>query len=984
MGTTAEETKTVFSFDIEEFTEQLTNFMNLSDEVILKGLVPIGIVLLIILGVIIFFIIKKIRNRKSQKKKVKKEKIKKTKLSKSEKVNSIDKSQEEELSAEDLEREKMVVAIDKMAVKRHQNQQEEQEKNSSDKIKKKISNRKKDKVVKNKAKKIKIPKTAQETIPYYAVYAEDGIIETSPGVFTKSYLLGDVNYKIARPEEQETMFSHYGELLNSFPPESRFEITINQRNINMDEFERNAMVPMKDDTLNHLREEQNARIQKKIKESKNSMVKEKYLTVSIPAPDLAAVHNIFARMDTEISTYVGKISHATATPLTSSERLEILHDIYNMGYEGSFGNNVVRMPDGSYAFDVDQKFRFDIMQKMGLTTKDMIAPDIFKFNTDYGMVGETYFRALYIKKLPNSLYDDVLEKLTDTECNMITSLQFEPVDQERALKMVRSEITRVNASVIDKQKQASKNGYSPDLISPELMDTSNDRAQLLVDLNSKNQKMFFTTLVIVHFANSKEQLDQDTKNIQTIGRSMVLDIRKLLGQQELGLNSALPLANNQLQIQRSLTTEASAVFMPFTNQELYDRNGGMYYGNNSISHNLIMFNRRNLKNGNGFIFGTPGCGKSMSAKQEMLGVLLSSDDSVIVVDPEGEYGSMAEMLGKDVAETIRIMAGGDVHINPFDMDMNYDSDDDPISFQSDFIMSLCETIGADRFGLSPQQKSAVDRCVRIVYEDYLDSRDPETGKYDKDRLPTLVDFWRQLAAQPGYEAQQLAEALEMYATGSLNFFAHKTNVEYTKRFVVYDIKDIGSNMKAMALLIVLNNIWSRIVEGRAKGKNVWVFIDEIYLLFKNNASAEYLNQMYKRARKYGGIPTGITQNVSDILNNDVARNMISNSEYILMLNQAPLDLAQLAVLIDMSPTEMGYVTNANPGHGILYNGVVKVPFENTLDKNTMMYQAMTTKLDEVKEREEKNTLRQAIAEAQANLAVKNSSTEDDTKKNTGE
>ncbi len=958
---------------------QTGGLSNISSETILLLAGAFLFVLLLVVVVVLVFMLIRRNNSSGIKKPKKPAKEKKVKKGKEEQaaapIEASSTAPEEPfadpsgvpVSEEIQEIENMSAAVDILAAnrKRARDDTKNKQKNKQNSNKNKTSAKKESRSLKKKAKKLKIPKTAQETIPYYAVYENDGIIETEPGVFTKSYLLGDVNYKIARREEQEEMFSHYGEFLNSFDPSARFEITFNQKNINMDEFERQTMLPLKEDGLDHLRKEQNTRIQKKIRESKNCMMKEKYLTVAVRANDLADAHNMFARMDAEISSYINKIGRATATPLTSAQRLEILHDIYNVGYEGCFGNNAIRMPDGTFGFDPDAKFKFDIMQKMGLTTKDMIAPDLFKFNTDYGQLGETYFRALYVKKLPNFLCDDVLEKLTDTDCNMLASLQYEPVDGERALKLARGQITRINASVIDKQKTASKAGYSVDLISPDLTDASNEAKQLLGDLTSKNQKLFYMTLVIVHFADSKEQLEEDTRNIQTIGRAMVLDIRKLLGQQELGLNTVLPLASNQVEIRRSLTTESAAVFMPFTNQEINDRKGGMFYGNNAISHNLIMFNRRNLKNGNGFIFGTPGSGKSMSAKQEMMTVLLASDDDVIVVDPEGEYYPMAEMLGENIAETIHISAGGDVHINPFDMDMNYESDDDPLAIQSDFIMSLCETIGADRFGLSPQQKSAVDRCVRLVYEDYLASRDPITGKYDKDRLPTLVEFWNLLSAQPGYEAQQLAEALEMYVTGSLGFFAHRTNVEYTKRFVVYDIKDIGSNMKAMGLLVVLNNIWNRIVEGRAQGKNVWVFIDEIYLLFKNESSAEFLNQMYKRARKYGGIPTGITQNVSDLLLSDTARNMISNSEYILMLNQSQIDLAQLSVLINMSPTEMEYVTNTSPGHGILYNGVVKVPFENTLDKNTIMYRAMTTKLDEVKEREERNSLKQAIAEAKA-------------------
>ena len=489
------------------------------------------------------------------------------------------------------------------------------------------------------------------------------------------------------------------------------------------------------------------------------------------------------------------------------------------------------------------------------------------------------------------------------------------------------------------------------MINPTLKDAAEEADALFKDLTSKNQKLFYQTLVIVHFADTKEQLDSDTKSIQAIGRKMLIDIKKLSWQQENGLNTALPLCNNKLHIKRSLTTESAAVFMPFENQELNDRDGGMYYGNNAVSRNLIMLNRRNSKNGNGFIFGTPGSGKSMSAKQEMLTVLLSSGDDVIVIDPEGEYYPMADMLG---GEVIRIAPGTNVHINPFDLELDALGEDEPMSLKSDFIISLCESIVGDKYGLNSSQVSLIDRCVKKVYEPYLNSFDSETGKYDKGLLPTLRDFWLLLKKQSGYDAAQLADGLELYVTGSQNIFAYHTNVEYSKRFVIYDIKDIGNTMKGLGLLVVLDNIWNRIVSGREAGKNVWFFIDEIYLLFKNESSAEFLKNLYKRARKYGGIPTGITQNVTDLLDNPIARTMISNCEFIMMLNQAPLDRAHLGELLNISPTQLGYVTNSPPGHGLIYDGTHIVPFVNTLSKETREYEAMTTRLSEVKERERKN------------------------------
>lgn len=801
--------------------------------------------------------------------------------------------------------------------------------------------------LKKRSKKLKIPKTVQDSIPYNGVYKDEGIIEIAPGKFTKTYLLDDVNYQVAKTDEQEEMFIKYGEFLNSFDPTTKFQITINQRNINMQDFTEQTMLAMKGDRLDELREERNSMLSKKMLEGRNNLHKEKYLTVAVEAPDFESAGAMFARLDSEISVNLKKIGGAVVQPLTSAQRLEILHDIYNIGSEGMFGNNMVYDKAGNLVFDKD-KFSFEIMHRMGLTTKDMIGPESFSFKSDYGMMGDTYFRALFIRKLPTFLNDGVLDELTKTDCNMITSLLFEPIDGEKALKMARAQIVNINANVVERQKQASKNGYSIDLISPELKDASFEATELFRELTSKNQKLFYMTLVIVHFAHDKEQLDSDTKAIQNIGRRLLLDVKKLNWQQENGLASVLPLCNNKLQIKRSLTTESAAVFMPYVNQELNDRNGGMYYGNNAISHNLIMFNRRNCKNGNGFILGTPGSGKSMTAKQEMQTVLLSSDDVVIVIDPEGEYYPMAELLD---GEVIRIAAGTDVHINPFDIQMDYDSDDDPISIKSDFIVSLCENVAGGPYGLTASQRSLIDRCVKEVYKPFLNSLDPETGLYDKSKIPTLQEFYQELRMTKGYDANNLADSLEIYVTGSQNVFAFPTNVEYSKRFVVYDIKDIGSTMKSMGLLVVLDNIWNRIVEGRKEGKNVWFYIDEIYLLFKTPSSAEFLRNLYKRARKYGGIPTGITQNVSDLLENDTARTMISNSECIIMLNQAGPDRIALMNLLNISETLVGYVTNSSPGHGLLYDGVHIIPFVNELPRNTKQYWAMTTKLSEVAERE---------------------------------
>lgn len=817
------------------------------------------------------------------------------------------------------------------------------------------------KALKKRAKKLVIPKSVQDTIPYVRVYPKSGIIETADGQFCKSYLLDDVNYSVAKEEEQETMFLKYAEFMNAFDTTCKFQITINQKNMNIDAFEADTMLPMENDGLDHLRTERNDMLREKIREGKNELTKEKYLTVSAAAPDYDSALTVFARLESEIIENIKKIGGAVAHPLNTSQRLEILHDIYNPDDVGMFGNNMKRDANGNLVFDKD-KFRFDIMRRMGLSTKDMIGPESFTFKSDYGMVGDKYFRALFMRTLPQSVKDDFLKDLTDKNANMITSLIYQPIDGQSAIKMARQDIRNVNANVMDKQKKASKEGYDPALINPDLRDAAEEAEALRDDLTHKNQKLFYLTLVIVHFADSKEQLDSDTKSIQAIGQRVSIGIKKLSYQQENGLASVLPLCNNKLQIKRSLTSEGSAVFMPFVNQELNDRNGGMYYGNNAVSGNLILHNRRNSKNGNGFIFGQPGSGKSMAGKQEMANVLMSNNrDEVVVIDPEAEYYPMAEMLG---GEVIRIAPGNGVHINPFDIDLNSKYDEDPITMKADFICSICETIMGERYGLTPGQLSLIDRCVKRVYQPYLDSMDRNTGLYDKNKLPTLKTFYDELRNEIGFDAKNLADAMEIYVTGSQNLFAFHTNVEYTKRFVVYDISKIGNSMKSLGLLVVLDNIWNRIVTCRGTDKYLWFYIDEIYLLFKNESSAEFLRNLYKRARKYNGIPTGITQNITDLLENPTARSMVANSEFIQMLSQSLQDRSLLGELLNISPTQMSYITNSSPGHGLLYDGIHLVPFINKLPRDTLLYEAMTTKPSEVKERENRKKAEEEAREAE--------------------
>lgn len=786
------------------------------------------------------------------------------------------------------------------------------------------------KKIKKAPKKMKVPKTVQDTIPYISVYPQEGIIETKQGEFTRSYLLQDMNYATAKREDQEVMLSRYADLLNSFDSSIKYQITINNRNLPENYFDSELKLQKANDGLDDLRDEFNEMLQSNLDKGVNNIKRDKYLTISVKAGSLQEARNQFTRLDTMIKENVKKIGGSQAISQSSHDRLCALHDIFNQG-NAEFGSKAAW-------WEEEKDFDFKAMRKAGLTTKDMIGPMSFEFKKDYFVMGDTYARALFLTNFPSYIKDSILTDITAVPINMLTSVNYETIPQIKAVKMLKNQMVSINSNVIDRQKKASRAGYSPETISYELKAAQADAEELLTDISRRNQNMILATIVVVHMANSLEELNQGTKRLEDVAARHMCQFKKLNWQQELGLTSALPLARNELYIKRTLTTESAAIFVPFSSQELCQKYG-MYYGVNAVSGNIINYNRQDGKNGNGFILGTPGSGKSFAGKREMVNVLLSRpNDDVIVIDPEREYGPMAEAFH---GEVIKISSTSPYHINPMDMDMDYGMDDkgtqiDPIPAKSEFILSICEVVLGGGQYISPTLKSIVDRCVRTIYAPYV--LDPEHTK-----VPTLREFKDLLAVQPDPEAKQLATALELYTTGSLAAFAYETNVNTDNHFIVYDINEVGNSIKTLAMLIVLDSIWNRIIVNRKKGRRTWVYIDEIYLLFTNDLSAEFLKNLFKRARKWGAIPTGITQNVEDILRSEIARTMISNCEFVQMLNQAELDKAQLSALLNISDTQQGYITNANPGEGLIYTGSSIIPFKDEFPQNTKLYEMMNSK-----------------------------------------
>lgn len=790
----------------------------------------------------------------------------------------------------------------------------------------------------NKGRLASIPKTVQESIPYLHVYP-NGVIETSHGVFSKSYLLEDVNFKIATRAEQENIFLRYGELLNMFGHEIKMQITIFNRNVDTNTFCHDVLMKPKGDGYDELREEANDILTNKMREGKNNLAHEKYLTVSVEAEGVDAANIVFARLDTEISTAVKKINNIETPPISLVDRLSILYDIYNPNAELPFYTSA--MVDGKKT----ETFSLDNMKRLGLTTKDVIGPSSMKVQKDYIVLEDKYARVLFLDNLPSYLSTDFITEVTDISCNMLTSVHFESLPQDKALRLIRNQMVNINSNVIDAQKRASRSGYSADLISPELQRAQGEAKRIMDDMTSRNQKMFFLSTVVVLFGDTLQEIESLTKSVATVASKYLCSLKKLGYQQEAGFATALPLGINKLYIQRLLTTESASLFIPFSTQELTQK-GGLYYGLNAVSRNLILFNRKESRNANGLILGTSGSGKSFAAKREILNVLLGTDDEVYIIDPEREYAPLADLLG---GEVVRIAAGSKNYINPFDMDIRYADDDDPVTLKADFIGSLCETIIGGRYGLSPIQKTIIDRCVKRIYKPYLEHLASLGGEVfvDREHTPTMLDFYNILLTQREPEAQNIALALELYSTGSLDTFSHVTNVDITKRFVVYDIKDIGTGMKELGLQVCLNDIWNRTIANAKKGKRTWFYIDEFYLLTQTDSSAVFLQQIFKRARKWGGIPTGITQNVEDLLARKEARGVISNCDFIMMLNQSPIDRIELGNMLGISQTQMSYITNSDVGEGLLYTGKSIVPFIDNYPRDTVSYKVMSTKFEEL-------------------------------------
>lgn len=764
-------------------------------------------------------------------------------------------------------------------------------------------------------------KSAQDSIPYRHIFP-DGICHVGDTLYTKTLQFGDINYQIAQNEDKTAIFESWCDFLNYFDSTIKFQLTFLNTTANAKDYEKSVYIAPQADDFDSIRTEYTEMLHNQLARGNNGLVKTKYLTFGIEADSIKIAKPRLERIENDLWNAFKRLG-VQLTSLDGKQRLKLMHNILRMSGNDPFS------------------FEWNWLAPSGLSTKDFIAPSSFEFKEKGTFrTGDKYGAMSFLQILAPELNDRVLSDFLEMESNLIVTMHIQSVDQMKAIKTIKRKITDLDKMKIEEQKKAVRSGYDMDIIPSDLATYGGEAKKLLADLQSRNERMFLITFLVLNTADSKKDLDNILLQASGIANKHNCTLIRLDYQQEQGFMSSLPLGKCLIPIQRSLTTSSTAIFVPFTTQELFQSGGeALYYGLNALSSNLIMVDRKQLKNPNGLILGTPGSGKSFAAKREITNVFLITTDDIIVCDPEGEYFSLVQRLKGQV---IKISPTSSQYINPMDINLNYSEDDSPLALKSDFILSLCELIVGGKEGLTPVEKSIIDRCVSLVYAEYLANPDPA-------KMPILGDLYDALGRQEEKEAKHIRSALEIYVTGSLSVFNHRTNVDIQNRIVCYDIKELGKQLKKLGMLVVQDQVWNRVTINRAEKRSTRYYMDEFHLLLKEEQTAAYSVEIWKRFRKWGGIPTAITQNIKDLLSSREVENIFENSDFVYMLNQAAGDRAILAKQLNISPHQLSYVTGSGVGEGLLFYGNVILPFVDKFPTNTELYSIMTTKLEETKQ-----------------------------------
>lgn len=766
-----------------------------------------------------------------------------------------------------------------------------------------------------------VPRTAQQSIPFQRMF-EDGTCRVRSGYYTRTIQFQDINYQLAQQEDKTAIFEEWCSFLNFFDSSIRFELSFMDLSTDTESFERSICIPFQRDGFDDVRAEYSQMLRQQLAKGNNGLTKTKFLTFGIHGDSMRQVKPRLEHIQNDLLNNFHRLG-VLAQPLNGAQRLKLMHDMFHM--------------DGPSRFCFDWKD----LAPSGLTVKDAIAPTAFAFKTSRTFqMGGIFGAVSFLSITASDLSDQLLKDLLDMDSSQIATMHIQSVDQNKAIKTVKRTITELDRSKIEEQKKAIRAGYDMDILPSDLATYGRDAKALLKELQSQNERMFLVTFLVLNTGRTEQELENNVFQASSIAQKHNCSLCRLDYQQEQGLMSSLPLADNQIEIQRGLTTSSTAIFIPFTTQELYQSGKeSLYYGLNSLSQNLIMVDRKKLKNPNGLILGTPGSGKSFSAKREITNAFLVTEDDIIICDPEAEYAPLVQRLKGQV---IKISPNSTQFINPMDINSNYSEEENPLALKADFILSLCELVVGGKEGLLPVEKTVIDRCVHLIYRRYFADPRPEN-------MPLLEDLYEALLQQEEKEAHHVATALEIYVKGSLNLFNHRTNVDVNNRIVCYDIKELGKQMKKIGMLVVQDQVWGRVTANRSAGRSTRYYVDEFHLLLKEEQTAAYSVEIWKRFRKWGGIPTGLTQNVKDLLSSREVENIFENSDFVYMLNQAAGDRQILAKQLNISPHQLSYVTHSGEGEGLLFFGNVILPFVDRFPQELELYRIMTTKLGEVSE-----------------------------------
>ena len=765
------------------------------------------------------------------------------------------------------------------------------------------------------------PHSAQDSIPFEIMYP-DGLCRLSEKTYSKCIEFEDINYQLAGADDKAATFENLCDFYNCYDASIGIELSLISRYTNKEDWSRSIEITPQGDSFDPIRKEYTDMLKEQLSHGNNGLIKTKLLTLTIEAENLTNAKTKMSRIETDTLNHL-KVIGSGARILNGKQRLSILHSIMH--------------PDGEHF-----NFEWNYLPSSGLSVKDFIAPSSFHFGQSRQFhMGKKTGCVSYLQILAPELNDRMLADFMEADDGIIVTLHIRGIDQGEAIKTIKRKITDLDSMKIQEQKKAIRAGYDMDIIPSDLATYGGEAKNLLKELQSRNEKMFLLTFLVLNFADGKRKLDNAVLQASSVAQKYNCQLIRLDFQQEAGFVSSLPLGLNQIKIQRGLTTSSTAIFVPFTTQELFQGGEALYYGLNALSNNMIMVDRKKLKNPNGLILGTPGSGKSFSAKREITNAFLITKDDIIICDPEAEYYPLVERLHGQV---VKISPTSTQYVNPMDINLDYSDEDSPLALKSDFILSFCEIVAGGRSGLEPVEKTVIDRAVRMVYRGYLSDPKPEN-------MPILTDLFEEIKKQPEKEAARVASALELYVHGSLNVFNHRTNVDIKNRLVCFDIKELGKQLKQLGMLVIQDQVWNRVTVNRAQGRSTRYYIDEFHLLLRGEV-ASWSVEIWKRFRKWGGIPTGITQNIKDFLASPEIENIFENSDFVYMLNQAAGDREILAKQLTISPQQLSYVTHSEAGEGLIFYGNVILPFIDRFPQETELYRIMTTKPNEIVKGEE--------------------------------